>query len=244
LIEDYALVISPSASLLVACSHAASDRTDAAESLLSVALSQFDQSRDARLADLPSAAKEASAIATCYLSPRVLLDERASKRAVLREMKRASVIHIASHAISDSSPMESRLLLAKEVASRSGNESSSPNLLASDVYRLRLPKARLVVLSACRTGMERYYRGEGSVSLTRAFLAAGVPLVVASLWSVESTSTMELMIRFHQYRKVLGRPSAESLRLAQTDMLTIEGGRYRHPYYWAPFNLVGGYATY
>lgn len=244
LIEDYAIAVSPSASLLIACSREASTRTNNEESLLSVALTHFDQREVGGLPDLPSAAKEARSIADCYTSRRLLVGDRAGKKTVMTEMEGASVIHIASHFILGSSPLRSRLVLAKEPRAESDGQAPNPSLEISDVYGLRLPESRLVVLSACRTGMERYYRGEGTMSIARAFTAVGVPLVVASLWAVDSDSTTELMIRFHQYRKAGGRSSAESLRLAQIEMLKSAEGRYRHPYYWASFIVIGGYATY
>ena len=80
------------------------------------------------------------------------------------------------------------------------------------------------------------------MSLARPFMARGVPLVVSSLWPVESDATAELMVGFHRYRKGSGLPTAEALRLAQLDMLHGERQLYRSPYYWAAFNLTGGYA--
>ena len=71
-----------------------------------------------------------------------------------------------------------------------------------------------------------------------------VPLVVATLWPVESTSTSELMIQFHKYRKRDHHSTVEALRLAQLDMLTDPASEYRQPYYWAPFVVIGGYATF
>jgi CHAT domain-containing protein len=117
-------------------------------------------------------------------------------------------------------------------------------MYAYDIYKIKLPLARLVVLSACQTGMERYYNGEGMISLARPFIAAGAPLVVASLWPVDSDATADLMINFHRYRKVNKLSTAEALRRAQLDMLGPLGGRNRHPYFWAGFVVVGGHAEF
>jgi CHAT domain-containing protein/Flp pilus assembly protein TadD len=107
----------------------------------------------------------------------------------------------------------------------------------SEVYNLNLPSTRLVVLSACETGLGQYYRGEGIVSLIHPFLAARVSTVVASLWPIESHATSELMIDFHKERSSSKR-SGDALRAAQLRM--IGSADFAHPYYWAPFIVVGG----
>ncbi len=113
-----------------------------------------------------------------------------------------------------------------------------PGLLyLDDIYKTRSARTRLVVLSACQTGLGQYFRGEGIVSLVRPFLAMRVPTVVASLWSVESKATADLMIDFHKRRRAGGIGAADALREAQISMSqTVSFG---HPYYWAPFIAVG-----
>jgi len=102
----------------------------------------------------------------------------------------------------------------------------------------------LIVLSACQTGGERYYNGEGMVGIARTFLVAGAPLVVASQWPVDSAATAELMIKFHRYRKLDGLPTTAALRRAQLDLLNGANARYQQPYYWAAFFRGGGYTSY
>ena len=80
------------------------------------------------------------------------------------------------------------------------------------------------------------------MSMARPFLARGVPIVVASLWAVDSDATAELMVSFHRYRKREGYTTIEALQRAQLDMLNGPRQFYRQPYYWASFNLIGGYA--
>ncbi|MCI0488796.1 MAG: CHAT domain-containing protein [Blastocatellia bacterium] len=110
-------------------------------------------------------------------------------------------------------------------------------LYLNDVYGMRLPRMRLVVLSACQSGLGQYYRGEGVVSLVRPFLASRVPAVVASLWSVDSRATADLMIGFHRERTSNRLGAGDALRAAQIKM--AESGPYQHPYFWAPFIAVG-----
>ena len=80
------------------------------------------------------------------------------------------------------------------------------------------------------------------MSIARPFLARGVPLVVASLWPVNSSATADLMVSFHALRKREQLPTAEALRQAQLEMLHGENQLYREPYYWASFNIIGGYS--
>lgn len=111
-------------------------------------------------------------------------------------------------------------------------------LSLKEIYNLSLPHMRLVVLSACQTGMGHYYRGEGIVSLIHPFLSIQVSTVVASLWPVESEATTNLMIAFHRERSRPNVRSGDALRIAQLQM--IEKGDFAHPYYWASFIVVGG----
>ena len=108
---------------------------------------------------------------------------------------------------------------------------------ASEVFNLSL-SADLVVLSACRTALGKEVRGEGLVGLTRAFMYAGSPRVVASLWRVDDAATAELMTRF--YAEMLGprklRPAA-ALKEAQARVRSQS--RWSDPYYWAGFVLQG-----
>jgi CHAT domain-containing protein len=246
LIEDYALVLSPSSSVLIACTEASSRKGGTTrESALSVGVTHFDHSEYGDLRDLPSAAREAREVVSNYASSLFLINERARKKEVLREIAKANVIHLSSHFISsDSSPLRSRLLLLNEAGDDPNSGIPNGVLQSSEIYKTKLPAAKLVVLSACQTGIERYYRGEGAISLAHAFIAAGAPLVVASLWAVDSDSTTELMINFHHIRKREVSSSAEALRRAQLAMLKGSDRRYRHPYYWASFNLIGGFADY
>jgi CHAT domain-containing protein len=101
--------------------------------------------------------------------------------------------------------------------------------------------ARLVTLSACETALGKGYftetpGGDEFVGITRAFLSAGGQNVLASLWAVNDESTRALMLHF--YRHLLTTNGAEALAQAQQELRRSDV-RYRHPYYWAPFVMVG-----
>ena len=96
--------------------------------------------------------------------------------------------------------------------------------------------ARLVVLSACQTGLGEMERGEGVTGLTRAVIYAGSPAAVVSLWSVDDTATRELMTRFYEGMIGKGTDRSQALRKAKQEMMKT---RYRHPYFWAAFIMYG-----
>jgi len=94
-----------------------------------------------------------------------------------------------------------------------------------------------VVLSACETGLGKEVSGDGLVGLTRGFMYAGAPRVIASLWRVDDVATANLMGHFYEamLRQRL-RPAA-ALRQAQVEMWKQK--RWRDPYYWAAFTIQG-----
>jgi len=246
MVEDYWLIHAPSASLFVLCSEAAQRKAGLEpERLLSVGNPRFDQQAFPGLKNLPAAAREAREITGYYASHRLLTEEQASKSAVLRGMEQAEVIHLALHHLPEpTAPLFSKLLLAAGGEDAGRQPARADALLAYEVYRLKLERARLVVLSACQTGASGYFKGEGAMGFLRPFEAAGVPLVVASLWEVDSPATAELMINFHCLRKRQGLTTTEALRAAQLRLLHGSDELYRHPYYWAAFVTVGGYSQF
>jgi CHAT domain-containing protein len=106
-----------------------------------------------------------------------------------------------------------------------------------EVYGLDLSNADLVVLSACETNLGELSAGDEIVGLNRAFIYAGSPSILASLWSVEDEAMKDLMVAFYSYLDG-GHTKGEALRRAQTDMR--KNPRTASPYYWAGFVLTGG----
>jgi len=236
LIENYALITAPSASVFLLCaerSHRLQSSTY--ERVLAVGNPRFDQAVYAQLLDLTAAAREANDISRNYPNSIVLTAEHATEQSVKAEIKAASIIHLATHGLIDKRySLNSRFILAKPAI----KDSEDGELRAYEISSMRLPLTRLAVLSACQSGVERFYRGEGMVGLSRAFLAAGVPTVVASNWMVDSEVTAILMVGFHQQLKQQG--VSQALRHAQLSMLHDTNSRHRSPYYWAAFSVYGG----
>jgi CHAT domain-containing protein len=232
LLEDFTLSHAPSASVLVLATENARRRESLGdEALLSVGNPDFDREENPHLPDLRAAEEEAKAVAGGYRRKLELLGGDATKDAFLRHFAGVEVVHFAGHFVSNRrSPGNSKLLFA------------GGDLRSSELGAYKLPLAKLVVLSACETGFERYDKSEGAVGVARTFLALGAPAVVASQWKVDSEPTKDLMIAFHRNRKEAGLASAESLRRAQ--LATLGKRETSEPFYWAAFSLFGGYANY
>ena len=242
LIRDYLFSFAPSSNTFLLSSDSARARSGArAERVVSVGDPDFNQKAFPYLQRLSESRREAEKVSDCYESASRLVGENATKAKLISEMPKADVIHIGSHYVVDEhNPMLSKLLLTSPV----GGQVSDGVLPASELYNSKLPITRLVALSACSTGVERYYNGEGMIGMSRTFLAAGVPLVAASLWPVASVPTADLMVRFHHHRKRGNMSTAAALRQAQLDLLGDQNQIYSRPYYWASFIIVGGYADY
>jgi CHAT domain-containing protein/Tfp pilus assembly protein PilF len=164
------------------------------------------------------------------------LDFEASRTTALRpEMGDYRIVHFATHGLLNNVHPELSGIVLSLVDE--GGKQQDGFLRLQDIYNLKLP-SELVVLSACQTGLGKEIKGEGLIGLTRGFMYAGAPRVVASLWKVDDRATSELMKRF--YQGMLGPEvlsPAGALRQAQ--MSIWKQKQWRAPYYWAAFVLQG-----
>jgi CHAT domain-containing protein len=150
------------------------------------------------------------------------------------ELGRYRVLHFATHGLLNSQHPELSGIVLSLVDERGRPQDGFLRL--HEIYNLRLG-ADLVVLSACQTALGREVKGEGLVGLTRGFMYAGAPRVVASLWNVDDRATAELMKRFYGAMFTQGMRPAAALRAAQTSLRREKG--WAAPYYWAGFTLQG-----
>jgi CHAT domain-containing protein len=147
-------------------------------------------------------------------------------------LARFNYLHFASHGYID----ENKPDLSSLVLTKSENSAEDGLLQSTEIFNLKL-KTDLVVLSACQTGLGKLVRGEGIIGLTRAFMYAGTPSVLVSLWSVSDNSTATLMEEFYRNLIRSGLYKTDALRKAQLTLMSDE--KSAHPFYWAPFVLVG-----
>ncbi|MGF1603571.1 MAG: leucine-rich repeat protein [Thermosynechococcaceae cyanobacterium] len=193
------------------------------------------------LIPLPGAEREAVAIAS-LLNTQALIGAKATEATVVEQMAAANTIHLATHGLLDELSLDTPGAIAltpsfphRPVPSSPPNPAPSETdgfLTTSEILNLKL-KANLVVLSACNTGIGKI-TGDGVVGLARAFMAAGAPSVVVSLWSVPDAPTAELMTEFYRQQQQ-GLDKAQALRQA---MLATRK-RHPHPKDWAAFTLMG-----
>jgi CHAT domain-containing protein len=242
-VEDHDFIIAPGTTIFLDC--AASDRVRNrhrhAENLLCLGDPQLAQRYRQGLAELTAARDEAESIAALYPAAVLLVGAQASESRFKRQTATAEVIHLASHALIDERvPLLSKLLLAPELPEGGGFDEVDGDLHAYELYQIKFPRARLVVLSACQTGRGRSYNGEGVINLARPFLSAGVPVVVASLWNVNSDKTAELMKAFHRTRKEQSLRPPEALCTAQRKLLAQAKDAERASFNWAAFTAIGG----
>ncbi len=193
-----------------------------------------------RFSRLPFSREEASIVAA--LAPpgekRVDLDFAARREvATSGALERFRIVHFATHAVLDSDHPE-RSGIALSMVDRQGQPQDG-FLRVNEIYRLHL-SADLVVLSACETALGKDVRGEGVMSLSRAFLHAGARRVLVSLWPVEDRATADLMRRFYTGLFRDGLSPAAALRHAQDD-LRRQPNR-QAPHYWAGFILQGDWS--
>jgi CHAT domain-containing protein/tetratricopeptide (TPR) repeat protein len=195
-----------------------------------------DASSSVQMGHIPFAIDEVEA-ASGFFAPgkrRVLTNQLATERAVKSEdLRRFRILHFATHALADGAePERSAIYLAAD-----STADDDGALQMAEILDLTLA-SDLVVLSGCQTGLGRLMRAEGIVGLPWAFLSSGSSSVIVSLWNVNDRSTADLM-RFFYENLQQGNDRATALENAQKTMLTSERWAYRHPFYWAPFVLVG-----
>ena len=247
LLEDFALNYAPAGAVLQFT--AGMRRADARKGTVLLVADPVAVRRsplDPELPPLPGARQEVAQIASLMSGRRVTVLEGtdASEPRVTSMASNKAIVHLATHAIvRDDAPNESYLAFSAAGTSKTGL------LTSRDVYNLRL-NADLVVLSACRSGGGRI-TGDGIATFARAFIYAGTPSLVVSLWDVADEPTSRLLPAF--YRTWLaGASKARSLRRAQLQLLAdLRAGRVRvdtkagpiilpeHPTFWAGFVLIG-----
>ena len=157
----------------------------------------------------------------------------ATEEAFKQEAGNYGILHLAMHTImNDSIPMFSKLVFAS-----SPDSSEDGYLNTQEIYNMKL-NARLAVLSACNTGSGQMRRGEGVMSMARAFLYAGCPSIVMTLWEVEDKSSTQLVLDFYRYL-FKGYSKPEALRKAKLEYLQTADPLRAHPYFWMGYILIG-----
>ena len=167
------------------------------------------------LAPLPAAEEEVREVSTLFEKRLVLTGREATKTSVKRQSPRYDLLHLSTHGeMIESDPLRSNLRFTPSAG-------DDGKLTVNEIFDMEI-KANLVTLSACETALVKgevgdFPQGDDLVGLSRAFIHAGAPSVVASLWKVSDDSTVELMRAF--YRNLRSMSKAEALQKAQIDLM-------------------------
>ncbi|NEP76409.1 CHAT domain-containing protein, partial [Okeania sp. SIO2G5] len=187
---------------------------------------------DTQLSPLSGALKEANAVSE-FLGASALTGAQATEATVKQQMASADLIHLATHGLLEyGDPRETGTRDVPGAIALTPGNGEDGLLTSAEILQMDL-QADLVVLSACDTGRGRI-TGDGVIGLSRSFIAAGVPSIVVSLWSVPDSPTAELMTEF--YRQLdQGQTKAQALRQAM--LVTMQN--HPDPKDWAAFTLIG-----
>jgi CHAT domain-containing protein/tetratricopeptide (TPR) repeat protein len=240
LIESMAVSFAPSLTVLRESFRARRPR-NGLPTLLAMGKGDFG-SKDARpallmseLLPLPEAERQVQLLPELYGVERsaVYVGPDATEARFKAEAPHHRIIHVATHGLlEETSPLYSSVVL-----STTAGESGEDGLVeAWEMLDLKLD-ADLVILSACETARGRVASGEGIVGTMWALLAAGAQATIVSQWKVATSSTTDLMTALHRRLAPAELGKADALRQATLDVL--KNPRYAHPFYWAPFVLVG-----
>jgi len=209
------------------------------------------------LPPLPAAEQEAQEVSALFEKKLLLTGRQATETSTKNQSPKYDLLHLSTHGeMIESSPLKSNLRFTP-------SERDDGKLTVSEIFDMEI-KANLVTLSACETALVKgetgdFPQGDDLVGLSRAFIHAGTPSVVASLWKVSDESTVKLMMAFYRHLKTMSK--SEALRKAQLDLMKssihfhVERGSRGinqstsypqdmaiecfHPFFWAPFILLG-----
>lgn len=169
-----------------------------------------------------------------FWSGDTLLDRRATLPVFLQKAAKYCVLHLSTHGAADKNTGDHSYL---EFRSDGSDTLAAVRLYVRDLYALSL-RAELVTLSACETSLGQLRRGEGIVSLARAFAYAGAKAICSTLWKVKDRDTPELTARFYTNLKK-GQPKDAALAEAKRALLATGKSGLSHPYAWASMIAIG-----
>ncbi len=162
------------------------------------------------------------------------LDDRsATKNAFMKNIDRFPIIHLATHAMTDLDNPSASFIAFYPVA----GVRSEDFLFLDEIYSLNMDSCRMIVISACETGRGELVHNEGVMSFARAFLYAGCPSTINTLWKADDHSTAEIIKLFYKY---LEEGDNKSLALQRAKLEFIRNNPlFRNPVYWSHIVLTG-----
>lgn len=194
----------------------------------------FDSvSRGKAIVALPGTQREADALKKLFPTATLMTGSAAQEGRAKLEASKYKYLHFATHGFfNDAAPLLSSLVLAQP----SSGSKDDGFLTAREIFDLDL-SAEMVVLSACNTARGVQRTGDGVIGLTWALFVAGCPTQVVSQWAVDDASTATLMAGF--YGNLATKKQGKGAALRQASLTLMSSPKHAHPYYWAPFVLMG-----
>jgi CHAT domain-containing protein len=185
-----------------------------------------------KLKDLPAARQEVKALQSNFKGF-FAFDKQASEKLIKEKAAKYAIIHLAMHGI-----LENNRPVLSSLAFTEDSDSTESNFWqAHEISKMQL-NANLVVLSACETGYGKFEKGNGIASLARAFMYAGAPSLIVSLWQVNDHATSLLMKNLYK-NLADGMKKDKALRFAKLQYIKTAKGKMAHPAFWSPFIQIG-----
>ncbi len=157
---------------------------------------------------------------------KVITGSSANRNAFQEDAANCQILHLATHAcIDEEDPDQNKIYFSDDY------------LAGKELYNLDI-NAELAVLSACNTGSGKLVKGEGLMSLSRAFILSGCPSTLTTLWSVDDCITSQIMSSYYQHLHD-GMPKDKALRESKLTHLKTADKIIAHPFFWAPFVQSG-----
>ncbi|MBE9046222.1 CHAT domain-containing protein [Pleurocapsales cyanobacterium LEGE 10410] len=193
-----------------------------------------------RFPPIPQVEQELATIKEIFERSQILLNQEFTQASLEQKLQESDfpVVHLATHGQFGSTPAQTFILSGAEQGSPLINVNQFDNMLRSGSLKRAKP-IELLVLSACNTA-----QGDNQAILGLAGVAvrAGARSTIATLWGADDQATANLMSKFYHNLAADAQISkTAALRQAQLELLTEEDALYRHPYYWAPFVLIGNW---
>jgi CHAT domain-containing protein len=220
-VEMRTTVVVPSGALFIQSAARLSQRTTGSDRICVINAASSGRHMNA----LPEVDEEVQSVAKMFANARVIADAK-SAHEVLESAADATLLHYAGHGVEEMQHSLRMLRLGEESDQRVG---------PADIYDASLPHVRIAYLSACETDTGPNFKSEGSVTIARSFFAAGVPVVVATLWSVEDTTAYDIARVFYADIRA-GATPAQALRNAQSKLLSQPTTSRAD---WAAFRVIG-----
>lgn len=181
---------------------------------------------------LPGAEAEVTGL-TDLMDGDQYLGKKATKENFKHYAEKYDILHLAMHTmLNDTMPLYSKMVFSDDPSSNTGR-----TLNTYEIYNLKL-RSDMVVLSGCNTGSGKLQKGEGVMSLARAFLYAGCPSIIMTLWNVADASSSVMMIEFYKNIRN-GYSKDEALRRSKLAYITNADPMKAHPYFWMGYVSIG-----